>query len=68
MKANKNSNLSALDVANFFINLSCNSEEEEMTNLRLNKILFFAQAWSLVRFNKGLFVEDFHAWSSRASS
>lgn len=54
--------LKALDVANFFVDLANNTVDECMTNLRINKLLYFAQAWSLVRFNKPLFEEDIQAW------
>ena len=54
--------LKALDVANFFVDLANNTVEECMTNLRVNKFLYFAQAWSLVRLNKPLFEEEIQAW------
>lgn len=51
-------------VANFFISLGMNESESEdyMTNLRLNKLMYFAQAWSLVLLNKPLFAEPIEAW------
>lgn len=52
----------AIDIANFFVNLSSAADEELMTNLKVNKLVYFAQAWSLVRFNKKLFDEDILAW------
>lgn len=51
-----------IDVANFFIDIINSDEEGSVTNLQLNKIVFFAQAWSLVLKNKPLFDEDFRAW------
>ncbi len=53
----------AIDVANFFIKLANDAGEEGMTNLRVNKLLYFAQAWSLARLGKELFAEDFQVWS-----
>lgn len=49
-------------VANFFIALGNGENEDYMTNLRLNKLMYFAQAWSLVLFGNPLFQEDIHAW------
>lgn len=34
----------------------------EITNLKLQKLLYYAQAWSLVFYKKPLFEEDFEAW------
>ena len=51
----------AEDVANFFIEL-CKDDPDPMTPLRLEKILFEAQAWSLVKLGKVLFEDDIEAW------
>ena len=50
------------DVADFFIDSTINDPDDNMTNLRINKLLFFAQGWSLVK-RKGtpLFKDDFYA-------
>lgn len=56
------STVRGIDVANFFIDVINSDEEGSVTNLQLNKIVFFAQAWSLVLKNKPLFDEDFRAW------
>ena len=37
------------DVADFFVDSALNDPEDNMTNLRVNKLLFFAQGWSLAR-------------------
>jgi len=54
------------DVAHFFINIAQHQSEAEsgdlMTNLRLQKLLYFAQGWHLARFGKPLFETDFVAW------
>ena len=50
------------DVANFFVRLSLGGEEDFITNLKLNKLLYFAQGWSLVRLGKPLFQNDIQAW------
>lgn len=52
----------AADVADFFIELAQSDENDTITNLRINKLLYFAQAWYMARFDKPLFEEDFEAW------
>ena len=52
----------ASDVANFFIKLSLGEEEDLITNLKLNKLLYFAQGWSLVRLGRPLFHNEIQAW------
>ncbi len=52
----------AIDVANFFIDLANSDPDDCMTNLRVNKLLYFAQAWSLVRRGKPLFPDELQAW------
>ena len=52
----------AIDVANFFIDLMKNEDEKGMTNLRIQKLLYFAQVHSLARFGRPLFSEDIEAW------
>ena len=54
------------DVAQFFIGLAneqANNEQGDMmTNLRLQKLLYFAQGWHLARYGKPLFDDDIEAW------
>lgn len=53
----------ASDIANFFIDLAIKVPEIElMTNLKLNKLLYFAQGEYLANFEEPLFDEDFQAW------
>lgn len=52
----------AIDVANFFIDIANSDPDDCITNLRVNKLLYFAQAWSLVRRGKPLFDEEIQAW------
>ena len=52
----------AIDVANFFIETARSSKSISMTNLRLNKLLYFAQGWSLARNGKPLFPDEIQAW------
>lgn len=53
--------LNAVDVANFFIYLMPN-KENELTNLKMNKLLFYAQGHCLQRFSKPLFADEIQAW------
>lgn len=55
------------DVANFFIDIAqqradC-SAGDLMTNLRLQKLLYFAQGWHLARYGKPLFDAPLQAWA-----
>ena len=59
MKKKKQHNYS--DVADYFIALA-NEKGDTMTNLRLQKLLYYAQAWYLANCEESLFEEDFEAW------
>lgn len=54
--------LRAIDIANFFIETSLYSDEDCMTNLRINKLLYFAQGWNLARNDKPIFCDEIEAW------
>lgn len=54
--------MKAMEVANFFIKVGSQGEGNEMTNARINKLLYFAQGWSLATRGKPLFDEDIEAW------
>lgn len=51
----------AIDAANFFIEIM-KFDEDKPTNLKLNKLLYYAQGHALKRFGKTLFDEDIQAW------
>jgi len=51
----------AEDVADFFLAFA-NDTGETVTNLRLQKLVYYAQAWHLANYEKPLFEEDFEAW------
>ncbi len=53
--------LKATDVADFFVYLM-QEEENELTNLKLNKLVYFAQGHSLKRYGRPLFSDDIQAW------
>lgn len=54
------------DVAKFFIDLAQKQEQQNsgdlVTNLRLQKLLYFAQGWHLARYGKPLFNAPIVAW------
>lgn len=50
------------DVANYFINLSISEEENPITPLKLQKLCYYTQAWSLVWDDKAIFDDKFEAW------
>ena len=51
------------NAADFFIQYYNDGEEEPyISNLMLNKLLFFAQGFCLARLNRPLFEQDFESW------
>lgn len=51
------------DIANWFI---CNIDREagdSITHLKLQKLIYYAQAWSLTIYEKSLFPDEFEAWT-----
>ena len=53
--------LKAIDVANYFVN-SSRVLGARISNMKLNKLLYFAQGYSLSCLEKPLFEEDLQAW------
>lgn len=49
-------------VVDFFIDSALNDPENNMTNLRIQKLLFLAQGWALARYDKLLFADNIEAW------
>lgn len=60
-KAPKIQEISYLEIANFFL-VFANETGEVVTNLKLQKLIYYAQAWYLANFKSPLFKEDFQAW------
>jgi uncharacterized phage-associated protein len=50
------------DSAADFLLIECRERGEVITNLKLQKLLYYTQAWYLVLKNQPLFNEDFQAW------
>lgn len=51
----------ALDVALFFIN-KCSENEQKINNKKLQKLVYYAQAWNLAINGKKLFTANIEAW------
>ena len=52
----------ALDIAKYLITLASPEEEDLITNLKLQKLLYYAQGFHLALFGKPLFSERIEAW------
>lgn len=53
--------ISACDVAEYLIWLAAEAGDG-LTNLKLQKLLYYAQAWYIVLYGRKLFEEEFEAW------
>lgn len=61
MITKKKAKIRALDVALYFVKRGLD-EKKPITNKKLQKLVYYAQAWSLVLNNKKLFNEKIEAW------
>jgi uncharacterized phage-associated protein len=60
----RSSTVTALDVAKYLLILGNAEEQPEfISNLRLQKLLYYVQGWSLVSRGREMFSEDFEAWT-----
>lgn len=50
------------DVAEFFVRVANQSEDDQMTNLKVNKLLYYAQGAFLARTGRTLFDASIEAW------
>lgn len=53
--------LSCFDIADYFIKLA-NDTGSYISNLKLQKLVYYAQVWHLALYGDPLFQEDFQAW------
>jgi len=51
------------DIAAWFVQRINREAGDSITHLKLQKLLYYAQAWSLVMLDRPLFQEDFEAWT-----
>lgn len=52
----------ALDIAHYFLSLVKEEEGDAMTNLKLQKLLYYAQGFSLALYDEPLFEDQIEAW------
>lgn len=52
----------ALDVSLYILKYCCQNSVCNCTNKKLQKLLYYVQAWSLAMRNKKVFAEDIEAW------
>lgn len=57
------SKMNAIDIANYFVVLASNVDENDLTNLKLQKLLYFAQGRALAKTKNPLFDEEIEAWA-----
>lgn len=53
---------SAFDVANYFIRLADDDSGELLSNMKLQKLLYYAQGFHIALYDKPLFKEKIFAW------
>jgi uncharacterized phage-associated protein len=61
-KEKSRSGIDAIDVAKYFLKMVDMEVGESVTHLKLQKLVYYAQAWTLAFLGKPLFAEDFEAW------
>lgn len=62
-KRTKNDKPSALQIAKWFINYVDRDAGDDITHLKLQKLLYYAQAWYLANYSEPLFDEELQAWT-----
>ena len=53
----------AIEIAQFFINATDRSVGDSITHLKVQKLVYYAQGWSLALLGRPLFSEDLQAWT-----
>lgn len=53
----------AIDISRWFISFVDKNHGDLITNLKVQKLLYYAEAWSQVFYNRTLFEEDIQAWA-----
>ena len=56
--------LSAHEIAKYFVSLVDEEAGDSISNLKLQKLLYYAQGFSLAFFDRPLFSESIKAWAS----
>lgn len=60
-KKNMSKKIKAIDIAEYFLFLS-KEKKNPITNKKLQKLLYYSQAWFLVLNNKKMFTDKIEAW------
>ena len=55
--------LTCFDIANYFLSLSDEDSGDYMSNLKLQKLVYYAQGIHLAMYGKPLFDEEIEAWT-----
>jgi uncharacterized phage-associated protein len=55
-------NLPAIDVANYFLSKADPEAGDVISNLKLQKLLYYAQGFHLAIYGERLFIEQIKAW------
>lgn len=55
--------MKAIDIANWFINQFDKESGDVVTHLKVQKLLYYSEAWSQILLNKELFEENLEAWA-----
>ena len=55
--------LTCFDVAKYFLSLNNEAEGDLISNLKLQKLVYYAQGFHLALHDKPLFEEDIYAWT-----
>ncbi len=53
--------MNAIDIARYFL-CKANLDGDTITNLKMQKLLYYAQAWYLVNFDEPLYEDSIEAW------
>ena len=59
----KNERVSARIIAGWFVNAADRDSGEAPTHLKIQKLVYYTQAWYLANFDTPLFDEDMQAWT-----
>lgn len=51
-----------IEIANFYVQMSNDLPETDITNLKLNKLCYYVQGWSLAKLGHPMFSDDIQAW------
>ncbi|MEY4768618.1 MAG: hypothetical protein RL637_1257 [Pseudomonadota bacterium] len=54
--------ITAQNVAEYFLFKADENEDSDVSNMKLQKLIYYAQAFHLALFDKPLFNEEFEAW------